>query len=304
MTLSKSNLIALFTLFLMTKNAYGQGCSDAGFCTIDAFKPQIADSSNIKINQLKFGGYYGVADQSISVFGNHIEFNRRLSHKLGLDLKLTTLLQSGNGISSFGLSDVFLNFKYRVGKKTNLILGAKIPLNDASKTHNNLPLPMDYQASLGTFDLILGMGYEIKKIQWVVAIQQPLTQNNNQFIADLYPLNSKLRSFQSTQKFVRSGDLLLRVSYPISINTKLLFTPSILPIFHLGNDKFTTSKGLEKIIEGSSGMTFNTNLYFDYDFNDTNTIQLNIGFTSKVRSSRPDGTTRSFIINLEYKLKF
>jgi hypothetical protein len=47
MTLSKSNLIALFTLFLMTKNAYGQGCSDAGFCTIDAFKPQIADSSNI-----------------------------------------------------------------------------------------------------------------------------------------------------------------------------------------------------------------------------------------------------------------
>lgn len=304
MTLSKWNLIALCTIFLMTKNTFGQGCSDAGFCTIDGFKPQIADSSNTKVNQLKFGGYYGVADKSISVYGNHIEFNRRLNHKLGIDIKLTTLIQSGNGIFAFGLSDVFFNIKYKAGDKTNLILGTKIPLTDASKSHNNLPLPMDYQAGLGTFDLILGMGYEIKKIQWVIAIQQPLTQNNNQFIADQYPVNAKLRSFQSTRKFIRSGDLLLRVSYPISINTKLLFTPSILPIFHLGNDKFTTSDGLEKAIEGSSGMTFNTNLYFDYKINDTSTVQLNMGFPSRVRSSRPDGTTRSFIVNLEYKIKF
>ncbi|MDA0936328.1 MAG: hypothetical protein O2878_04285 [Bacteroidetes bacterium] len=277
---------------------------EAGFCTIDAFKPQITDSSETKVNQLKFGGYYGLADKSISVIGNHIEFNRQLNHKLGLDIKLTSLAQSGNGISTFGISDIFLNIKYKAGEKTNLILGAKIPLTDANKSQNQLTLPMDYKASLGTFDLILGMGYRFKKIQWAIAIKQPLIQNNNTFNSEEYPKNSKLRAFQSTQKFIRKGDLMLRVSYPISLDPKLLFTPSILPIFHLGNDKFSTPNGLVKEIEGSSGMTFNSNLYLDYEIDEKSVVQLNFRFPSRVRSSRPDGTTRSFIFSLEYRIKF
>ena len=70
--------------------------------------------------------------------------------------------------------------------------------------------------------LIFGIGYEIKKIQFIAAIQQPLTQNSNQFIATSYPIDSKLRTFQSTNKFQRSGDILLRVSYPINITSKFL----------------------------------------------------------------------------------
>jgi len=103
------------------------------------------------------------------------------------------LAQSGNGISTFGISDIFLNIKYKASEKTNLILGAKIPLTNANKSQNQLTLPMDYQASLGTFDLILGMGYRFKKIQWVIAIQQPLTQNNNTFNSEEYPENSNLK---------------------------------------------------------------------------------------------------------------
>ena len=75
MTQSKWIFVVIITLLFITKNAFAQGCSDAGFCTIDAFKPQITDSSETKVNQLKFGGYYGSADKSISVIVNHIEFN-------------------------------------------------------------------------------------------------------------------------------------------------------------------------------------------------------------------------------------
>ena len=70
---------------------------------------------------------------------------------------------------------------------------------------------MDYQSSLGTFDLIFGVGYQINKLQLVAAIQQPLTQNNNLFFASSYPEDSPLREFQSTNKFIRSGDVMLRV---------------------------------------------------------------------------------------------
>jgi len=297
-------LIATTLFCLITNYSFGQGCSDAGFCTMNSFKPNSSESTQVLNNQFKIGAFFGNADNSISVYGNYLEYNRQFSSKFGLDVKLTTLAQNGNGISAFGLSDIFINANYKASEKVKLTLGAKIPLSSASNTSNNLPLPMDYQLSLGTFDLIFGIGYEIKKIQFVAAIQQPLTQNNNQFIATNYPINSKLRTFQSTNKFERSGDVLLRVSYPINITSKLKLTPSILPIYHLTNDKYTDEFNVKREIIGSQGLTLNGNAYLDYEINSKNIIQLNLGMPFIVRDSRPDGLTRSFIANIEYSIKF
>ena len=304
MTKFKFILIATIFFTIGANYSFGQGCSDAGFCTITSFKPNSADSTEVLNNQFKFGTFYGKADNSISVYGNYIEFNRQLSKKFGLDAKLTTIAQNGNGISAFGFSDIFVNANYKVSERLKFTLGTKIPLSDASNTKNNLPLPMDYRASLGTLDFIFGIGFEIKKIQFAAAVQQPLTQNGNQFIAANYPINSELRTFQSTNKFERSGDVLLRVSYPINITSKLKLTPSILPIYHLAKDKYTDEFNIKKEIIGSQGLTLNGNAYLDYEFNSKNIVQLNLGIPFIVRDSRPDGLTRSFIANLEYRIKF
>jgi hypothetical protein len=298
-------ILSATTLFCLAANySYAQGCSDAGFCTNTSFKPNNIIGIEVFNNQFKIGSFFGNADNSISVYGNYLEYNRQLTEKFGLDVKLTTLAQNGNGISAFGLSDVFLNANYKASDEVKLTLGAKIPLSDSNSTSNNLPLPMDYQASLGTFDLIFGIGYEFKKIQAVVAIQQPLTKNNNQFIATNYLMNSELKTFQSTNKFERSGDVLLRVSYPLNITSKLKLTPSILPIYHLANDKYTDEFNIKKEIIGSQGLTLNGNAYLDYEINSKNIIQLNLGMPFIVRDSRPDGLTRSFIANIEYRIKF
>ena len=76
-------------LVLLCKFTFGQGCSDAGFCSINSFKPKSIDSLNIVTNQIKAGAYFGRADRSISVFGNYIEYNRIINEKFGLDIKLT-----------------------------------------------------------------------------------------------------------------------------------------------------------------------------------------------------------------------
>lgn len=304
MTKLKFSFLTISLLIALINYSFGQGCSDAGFCTMNSFKPSSDDSLKAINNQFKIGVFYGSADNSISVYGNYFEYNRLLNEKIGLDLKLTTLAQNGNNISVFGLSDLFLNVNYKAIEKLKITLGAKIPLSDASKSLSNMPLPMDYQASLGTFDLIFGISSEIKEIQLVVAIQQPLTQNNNQFFAGIYPENSLLRKFQSTNKFKRSGDVLLRVSYPISLNQKFKLTPSILPIYHLANDKYTDEFNVEQEIIGSQGLTLNGNIYLDYEIKRKNIIQINMGMPFIVRDSRPDGLTRSFIANLEYRIKF
>lgn len=78
----------------------------------------------------------------------------------------------------------------------------------------------------------------------------------------------------------------------------------MLPIYHLTNDKFTDELNIKREIEGSQGLTLNGNVYFDYEFNAKSSLQLNVGMPFVVRDARPDGLTRSFIANLEYRIKF
>ncbi|SHL49395.1 hypothetical protein SAMN05444360_10293 [Chryseobacterium carnipullorum] len=293
-----------FLLLLQSNYLFAQGCSDAGFCTVNSFQPNNNDSIKAYHNQIKTGIFFGKADNSISAFGGYIEYNRQLGEKFGFDVKLTSLAQSGNDVSTFGLSDLFLNANYRANEKLKFTLGAKVPLSDAGNSKDNIPLPMDYQSSLGTLDLIVGVGYKIKKLQLVAALQQPLTQNDNQFLASQYPASSELRGFLSTNKFKRSGDVLLRISYPLMIHSKIRLTPSLLQIYHLKNDRFTNQNNEELQINNSEGLTLNGNVYLDYEINRRNGIQLNMGVPFIVRKSRPDGLTRSFIANVEYRVKF
>lgn len=293
--------LALTCIFVLGGEFYAQGCSDAGFCTLNGTKP---NHSSEEKNQFKVGISYGGADNNISILGNYVEYSRQITENFGVDAKVTSISQSGNGISNFGLSDIFLNTHYKTSQNINFIAGAKIPLSDANKIKNNLVLPMDYQSSLGTFDLILGIGYDIKKLQLVVALQQPLTQNRNAFVAEGYPTNSAIRNFQTTNQFKRKGDVLFRASYPLKLSEKLTFTPSILPIYHLANDQYTDLLGATKEIKGSQGFTLNGNAYLDYNINQKNALQLNLGVPFVVRDSRPDGLTRTYIANLEYKIKF
>ncbi|MBX2900512.1 MAG: hypothetical protein KF775_12725 [Cyclobacteriaceae bacterium] len=278
-----------------------QGCSDAGFCTVDGFKPN--PNSDFK-TRLKWGVTYGAADYNIAIFGSYLELNQRLNDKAGIDIKLTTLAQSGNSVTAFGLSDVFLNFNYQVTRKLKGTAGVKLPLSNGGKERDNLALPMDYQASLGTYDLILGVSYQLKKAQFTVAYQQPLSQNENKFFAESYAATSPFNRFQSTNGFIRRGDILLRTSYPWSISKNLKLTPSLLPIYHLGNDEYTNAQGLTQEIARSQGLTLNATGYLDFSLTKKSALQLNLGVPFIVREARPDGLTRSFIATMEYSIRF
>ncbi|MDZ4709052.1 MAG: hypothetical protein SH818_11695 [Saprospiraceae bacterium] len=284
--------------------ARGQGCSDAGFCTLSSFKPGGLDSNSRFKNQFKIGVSYGSADHSISIFGTQLEYHRVLNKKLVINAKLASISQSGNGISAFGFSDLFLNMDYPINEIGKLTLGFKLPLNDGSKLRVNLPLPMDYQSSLGTPDLLLGISRELNKFHLALAFQFPLSQNQNEFFAEDYPKGSPLRQFQTTNRFVRRGDVMVRAAYPIPINHSFKITPGLLPIVHLGKDKYIDRQGIERAIDGSQGLTLNGTVNIDYEMNDNHSFQLNAGIPFIVRKQRPDGLTRSFIVALEYRRKF
>lgn len=296
--------ILFFLILSFSFSGYGQGCSDAGFCTIESFKAHGTTEEAPLKHQIKIGSFYGLADYDIQVYGGYTEYRYSFTEAWSADVKLTSIGQMGNDISVFGLSDVFLTGSYRASESWNFTLGAKLPLNDANRKEDGLALPMDYQSSLGTYDLVVGVGYQLENVQFVAALQQPLTQNNNQFTPSLFPNESNLQSFQRTCGYVRRGDVLLRASYPMEWSEQLVFTPSLLGIYHLGNDQYLDFSDVLTDIEGSQGLTANINLYFDYKLNDESTLQLNLSSPFIVREARPDGLTRGFIANLEYALRF
>lgn len=276
-----------------------QGCSDAGFCSISHMKPQ--QEKTILKNNLKIGTFFGKADHSINTYGGYLEYNYQFNEKFSVGTKLTTLGQQKSPVSKFGLSDVFLNANYRLYKKLNFTFGVKIPLTKGNAKENGEVLTPDFQSSLGTFDFIFATSYNIDNLQLTLGLQQPFSHGEAQ--AEF----NKHRGH-----FIRKGDVLLRASYPISVNEKFRITPSLLPIYHLENDHLFITEpalGLKNSpktieIEGSKGLTFNTNLYLDYTFDNKNSLQLSVGFPLITRKVRPDGLTRSFVANLEYSIQF
>lgn len=289
--------LLFFILVFSYFSVYSQGCSDAGFCTLENFQVQSPDSLSFK-NSFRFGINFGSADNDISVFGSYLEYNHKMSKSVDLDVKITYLSQSISGFSSSALSDAYLVSNFKINPKTKATLGIKIPFTDGNLKDNGLPLPMDFQPSLGTFDLILGLSKVYNSTSFALAFQQPLTQNENQFLA---PIGS---GFFSTNNYKRAGDVLLRATYLFKINENWSLSPSLLPIYHLANDKFTDAANVEREIKGSSGLTVNANAYVNYQLNSRNSLELSLGAPLLVRDARPDGLTRGFVANLEYKIKF
>lgn len=293
------------TLFVATQYVYTQGCSDAGFCTVRNLKPHSAASATVNSsNRFLFSISQGGADHGITVTGGHLEYGRTVNDNLQMDIKLSFVMQRGVSFRRNGLSDIFLSSTYTLQTFSNITIGLKIPLGDGNTKINGLSLPMDFQSSLGTYDIIAGFGKRFEKLHFTAAVQFPLLQNNNQFSAETHSPDSEFNKFISTNAYQRSADILIRMSYPIQLGMDMVFTPSILPIYHIADDSYTTLSGTKQSIAGSQGLTFNMNIFMTYSFNSSEQIELSVGSPARARSVRPDGLTRSYVAALEYQTTF
>lgn len=291
----------LLYLFVHVSDISAQGCSDAGICTVESFRPQTIQLP--ENNELTLGLSYGAADNTISVMGIQLGYLRHWGEKFVTRIRVNGVNQSGNNISVFGAGDIFLTGEYNVTKRFGGTLGLKVPLTHSDRMKNDLPLPMDYQSSLGTLDLLAGIHYHLEKFSFFLALQQPMSQNKNEFLLDNWPVDTTVQ-FVSTNQFHRRGDLLVRISHPIFNDTKVAVTPSLQGVVHLGEDTYEVPGEGKVPIAGSSGLTINFNMTLAWKLARRDLMQLNVGFPVLVRKTRPDGLTRGFVAALDLKHAF
>ncbi len=298
-------LILLPAIVILNENiATAQGCSDAGVCSmgnIESNHTYIKDSTK-NTYSIRIGQGIGLGEQSVINALTNIDLSANFN-KLYLQVKIPYAYNSGKLGQVNGFSDISLSASYTLRntqKQTyGVVVGFKIPTNQADIKLGNGIAPMPYQTSLGTYDLILGTNLKLDKYVFALAYQHVLKHNNrNQFIASDF---TNADNYFSSFLFKRSNDVVLRVERRIDFKNNWSINPSTLFIYRLRNDQEADVGGNYSEIKNSNGLTFNAVVNINKKFNDENAIDLSFAFPLVVRDVRPDGLTRSAIISAAYK---
>ncbi len=226
----------------------------------------VTDTLNVSpLNSFEFSSYYGLGEHNTLIMINQFEGNFNLiDKKLYAQVKIPYAAIFGNLGTNSGLGDLTMSLSYlpykRAMSNLSLALGVKIPANSSDLSHNGRPLPMVYQTSLGSTDLLLGARFTYKKWDFSTGLQHSFNSNSNQYlhlsgISDSVIYNGYFES----RNIRRADDVIFRINRKfqvknIQLNTGLLF------IYHMANDAITDFDGERIKAVGSQGLTFNLNL--------------------------------------------
>lgn len=296
------NLLLIIAIGIFS-NSFAQGCSDAGICSIgNGFQ---TTDKELK-NGIEIGSIFGAGEADVTYISPYITYIRTINERLSLSSKITYSVASGSFGQRGAFGDAYLIGNYNWKPKTNTqlssLVGFKVPFTSSNLKINEFSLPLDYQSSLGTFDLIAGLNFNYKKWDFNTAFQIPVfTNNKNSYFKEF----SGTDDFPSTNLFERKSDALFRTTYTFQTsNKKFTFKPNVLFIYHLGEDRFQNTFGQRETIKNSDGLTINGNLIGVYTINTKNSIELSLATPFVVREVRPDGLTREFTAGIIYKVSF
>lgn len=329
----KSVFSLLFVGFML--NGYSQGCSDAGFCTMGAMKPDQNYSRRIaiKLRSIEFNYYRGTSLLSPIIYAANVDFNIALTDRSSLQIKLPYQWIKGDLGDNAGLGDISLSYSTNLKTTSNWsyngTLGAKIPTNDSNAKVNNeftngqpTPLHMYYQTSLGSYDGIAGFSMINQKWLLATGIQMAFTENGNEFIWGGFPgypgLGSSevelaagreyVRKYNTGIHLKRGTDVMFRIERNFKF-TNFNFTFGVLNIYRITKDnvlKPATSERAERRedLDGTLGLALSVIGTFGYQFDVNNSIKIIQGIKLVDRDVNPDGLTRNEVFSLSYVYKF
>ncbi len=305
---------------LVVKFGFGQGCSDAGFCTMGAMKPDQNYSKRIaiKLRSLEVNYYRGTTTLTPIVTVATIDFNLAVTDKSSLQIKVPYQSIKGNLGENSGLSDIVLSFtknlKITSNWSWNGTLGTKIPTNNSNATVNNeftdgqdVPLHMYYQTSLGSFDAIAGISAINSKWLFATGIQVALNQNGNKFDWNDfpgYPDEEYIKKYNEGHDLRRGIDIMLRAERNWRF-TNFNFSLGLLPIYRITKDEIADKNTGERLNpDGTTGLALSVLGSFGYHFDVNNSIKIIQGIKLTDREFNPDGLTRNEVFSVSYIYKF
>lgn len=253
---------------------------------------------------------YGLGDRNTSIIIAQLDANVRLNKKgMYAQVKVPYSIINGNLGSVSGIGDITASitgvaFANRTSS-LSLTGGIKFPVNNANILKDTLPLPMVYQTSLGTTDILLGAKYAYKKWDFTIGYQHAFNANKNGYlhrsgISD----SSNYNSYFESNNLKRADDGVFRINRNF-ISKKINAGAGLLFIYHLADDTYINSLGERKKIAGSQGLTLNINISGLVPISKKLDFVFVLAAPIVTRTARPDGLTRKYvaIVGLKYKIQ-
>ncbi len=310
----------VFCIWIFTGSivSYGQGCSDAGFCTMGAMKPDQPFNKKVefKLRSMEVSFYRGTTTTSPIVYVATADLNFSITNNTFFQVKLPYQAVNGNFGSTSGLSDVSLSLT-RTLKSTdrydvNFTVGGKIPSNKSDlsdPTRNEIDFPMYYQTSLGTYDFITGISLKTRSWLFATGLQHPFNQNENTFVwsewrEPVYPDFNYVKTYDQSLRLKRGTDVMFRAERNFRFS-QLNFSLGLLPIIRITKDEIEDPvSGLRKKLDGTTGMALSTISTVGYSFNVRSGVRLLLGVKLTDRDVNPDGLTRNMVTTFSYYYRF
>ncbi len=317
--------LTIIIVCLITLDLYGQGCSDAGFCTMGAMRPDQNYNKRIdfKVRSIEYNYYKGNSIISPVIRAHTIEFNASIGERNSIQVKVPYMIIKGNFNkeepgNNHGLGDISLSFTRsllttRRGTLSGT-LGTKIPADKADDKISNdftnnqeVDLHMYYQTSLGSFDAIAGMSWITREWLFATGIQIALTENDNQFEwSDWanYPDQNYVERNNRGRSLKRGTDIMLRVERNFRF-TNFNFSIGALPIYRITKDEaFVLATGQRQKLDNTLGLALSVLGSVGYNININNAIKFIYGYKLVDREVNPDGLTRDNVTSFSYIYRF
>jgi hypothetical protein len=304
---------------LFSINAFGQGCSDAGFCTMGAMKPDQPFNKKIKLTlrSMELSFYRGTTTLTPVIHVVTADMNFGLNSRTSFQVKLPYQFITGRLANTSGMGDISLcftkNLKSTEKYDVNLSLGTKIPTNGSDKSIEGRPLPMYYQTSLGTYDAIAGISLITKRWLFATGIQVPLNENNNQFVWNKWgdhPEKDYADRYNQAKNLKRGTDVMVRVERNFRF-ARFNFSLGLLPIYRVNLDEITRSgkeTGSPEVSNfknpDAKGLAMSGIFTTGYNFNVRSGVKALIGHKIVQRDFNPDGLTRELVTSFSYVYRF
>ena len=291
--------------------AWAQGCSDAGFCSLSSLKVEAEQTDSAKNNFIAIGIGYSQGLEQTQYINPYLEYSRNAGQLFFVQAKLTAAYANGFAGKNFDAGDLFVTGTYRAVRTRNIkcgfLLGIKVSLNASNNKNNSgVVLPLDYQSSIGTHDVIAGVYFNVKKNwEFNAGFQVPVINENKNTFSPANFTDERINAFAPTTHFERKSDGLIRVGYSWKFpKSNWKIKPNLLAIYHFGNDTYEMPNGERAEIKNSEGLTINGGLIATYIFKNSNQLECVAATPFVVREVRPDGLTRSVVFNVQYKIIF
>ena len=299
---------------------FSQGCSDAGFCTMGALKPDQPFNKKVqlKLRSMEISFYRGTTSLTPIIYVATADMNFTLNGKTSLQIKLPYQGTVGRLGKTSGMGDISLCLTRSLHSSerfdVNLSVGTKIPTNNSDKTNDEgQNLPMYYQTSLGSYDFVTGLSVISRHWLFATGIQIPLTRNNNQFLWSEWKRDPNdpgdndefayVMEYSNAKSLQRGTDVMIRVERNFRFS-RFNFSIGLLPIYRVNHDVITDKSGNRIKPVGAQGLAMSAIGTAGYSFNVRSGIKILVGHKMVNRSYNPDGLTRELVTTISYVYRF